>query len=40
MFGFSGETKVVMLNPGRRKRFVAHDGELKLKSIGNFILNS
>jgi hypothetical protein len=39
MFGYTGETKVVMLNPGRRKRFIAHEGELTLSSIGRDCLN-
>jgi hypothetical protein len=35
MFHFTGENKVVMLNPGRRKRFITHEGPLKKSSIGN-----
>jgi len=39
IFGFAGETKVVMLNPGRRKRFIAHEGDLTLSAIGKDCLN-
>ena len=34
MFNFTGETKVVLLNPSRRKRYVLHEGELTGTSIG------
>lgn len=26
LFGFNGEDKVVVMNPGKRKRYVAHEG--------------
>jgi len=32
-FDFSGESKVVVLNPGKRKRYVAHDGDLTFNSL-------
>lgn len=32
-FKFSGESKIVLLNPGKRKRFAEHEGALTLESI-------
>lgn len=32
----SEEPKIVMLNPGRRKRYVAHEGPLDVTSIGTY----
>lgn len=30
---FSGESKVVLLNPGKRKRFAVHDGTLTFEAM-------
>jgi hypothetical protein len=29
LFGYGGQDKVVILNPGKRKRFTEHEGEIK-----------
>lgn len=32
-FGFEGKDKVVVLNPGKRKRFVAHDEDISFSAL-------
>ncbi|KAM3138678.1 hypothetical protein pb186bvf_009242 [Paramecium bursaria] len=35
--GFKGEPRLVFLNPGKRKRYLVHDGEINVKSIKSTI---
>lgn len=37
-FGFEGKDKVVVLNPGKRKRFVAHDEDISFSALSNLFL--
>lgn len=33
LFGYNGQDKVVILNPGKRKRFTEHSGPIQKESI-------
>ena len=39
LFGFTGDDKVVILNPGKRKRFTAHDGPINKDSLSMTLEN-
>lgn len=34
LFGYKGQDKVVVLNPGKRKRYTEHEGPIQKESIG------
>lgn len=39
IFNFEGEDKVVVLNPGKRKRYTAHEGHITKDSISMTLEN-
>jgi len=39
IFGYDGNDKVVVLNPGKRKRYTSHEGPLTRDSISTTLEN-